>query len=293
MSNGSRLVAVVVVVVLAAIGLYYAFIYNPGTAGVPAKTPPVTPTNTPPAPPAGGLEASKSGVAGGEATSPQGGTPLPPEGAFAPSGGAAGANTPSGSGTSGQGTAAPGAGSPGTGATGSLGSTGSTGGTGTAVVPPPKGSPTPTGGSALKNPETTPTAPAGMEYTLQSGDTLEGLARRFLHDGSKWRAIADANPGLNPNALKVGQTIKIPGADKAASSGSTQNTSTGGGTSSGTTSTANTYTVQKGDTLIGIARKVYGSDSDWKRILEANAATLKGNAEAIQPGMKLTIPPKR
>ena len=58
-------------------------------------------------------------------------------------------------------------------------------------------------------------------------------------------------------------------------------------------SATNTYTVQKGDTLVAIARKFYGGDSDWKRILDANSSVLKGDAAALRPGMKLTIPAKR
>lgn len=50
-----------------------------------------------------------------------------------------------------------------------------------------------------------------------------------------------------------------------------------------------TYTVVKGDTLGGIARKFYGKASAWKRIQEANADLLKGKT-VIRPGMKLQIP---
>lgn len=49
------------------------------------------------------------------------------------------------------------------------------------------------------------------------------------------------------------------------------------------------YTVAKGDTLGGIARKYYGKASAWKRILDANSALLKGKT-LIRPGMKLQIP---
>ncbi len=51
------------------------------------------------------------------------------------------------------------------------------------------------------------------------------------------------------------------------------------------------YTVAKGDTLGGIARKYYGKASAWKRIQDANKDVLKGNDKTrIYPGMKLQIP---
>ena len=49
------------------------------------------------------------------------------------------------------------------------------------------------------------------------------------------------------------------------------------------------YTVVKGDTLGGIARKFYGKASAWKKIQDANADVLKGKT-VIRPGMKLSIP---
>ena len=54
---------------------------------------------------------------------------------------------------------------------------------------------------------------------------------------------------------------------------------------------AEEYTVVKGDTLGGIARKFYGRASAWKKIQEANADRLRGkNKTVIVPGMKLQIP---
>jgi nucleoid-associated protein YgaU len=134
---------------------------------------------------------------------------------------------------------------------------------------------------------TSAAAPAGAEYTVKSGDTLEAIARAQLGDGQKWRAIVEMNPGLDPKALKVGQKLKMPAGGTATAKESSAPTS--GAANSAT----NTYTVQKGDTLVAIARKFYGGDSDWKRILDANSSVLKGDAAALRPGMKLTIPAKR
>jgi nucleoid-associated protein YgaU len=52
------------------------------------------------------------------------------------------------------------------------------------------------------------------------------------------------------------------------------------------------YTVQHGDTLIGIARKCYGPEhgDQWRRILEANRAQIP-SAEALRPMLRLRIPP--
>jgi LysM repeat protein len=44
-------------------------------------------------------------------------------------------------------------------------------------------------------------------YIIQAGDTLYSLAQRF---GTTVAAIIAANPGINPNALQIGQTVCIP-----------------------------------------------------------------------------------
>lgn len=49
-------------------------------------------------------------------------------------------------------------------------------------------------------------------YTVAKGDTLWGIAARYLGSGFKWNAIYEANKGIikNPNLIYVGQTLVIP-----------------------------------------------------------------------------------
>lgn len=47
----------------------------------------------------------------------------------------------------------------------------------------------------------------GVYYTIRSGDTLYALAQRF---NVSVASIISANPGIDPNNLRVGQTICIP-----------------------------------------------------------------------------------
>lgn len=63
--------------------------------------------------------------------------------------------------------------------------------------------------------DTAPTAtpaPAsgGGTYVVQKGDTLYGIARQRYGDGKQWQRIAQANPGVSPQSLKIGQTLVIP-----------------------------------------------------------------------------------
>ena len=53
---------------------------------------------------------------------------------------------------------------------------------------------------------------------------------------------------------------------------------------------ASSYTVKKGDNLEGISKKVYGKSKYWRKIYEANQATLK-SPDRLYVGQKLVIPP--
>lgn len=48
-----------------------------------------------------------------------------------------------------------------------------------------------------------------LTYTVKQGDTLWGICKRFLGDGSKYPQIADLNGIKNPKEIKVGQVIKF------------------------------------------------------------------------------------
>lgn len=48
-------------------------------------------------------------------------------------------------------------------------------------------------------------------YTVVKGDTLWGIAKKYLGDGAKYPEIVKANPQIkNPNLIIVGQVIRIP-----------------------------------------------------------------------------------
>lgn len=78
---------------------------------------------------------------------------------------------------------------------------------------PKKPAATPNGGK----PTASPGAPAGdsagaalTDYVVQSGDSLRAIAKDRYGNADHWRKIAAANPGVDANKLRVGQTLKLP-----------------------------------------------------------------------------------
>lgn len=151
-----------------------------------------------------------------------------------------------------------------------------------------------------------PAAPvaATSTYTVASGDTLGGIAKKTYGRESAWTAIRDANPGVNPNNLKVGTALKLPAADqlpageqiaaagkstRGATRGSPAPAKKGGSKSTGTT--GRRYTVKNGDTLWKIAKAEYGTatKANVDRIREANSI---GSDGSLKAGQSLTIPAK-
>jgi len=128
-------------------------------------------------------------------------------------------------------------------------------------------------------PSVSPTAPTtATEYKVLKGDNYTTIARKF-HIST--RALMDANPGVDPTKLQIGQTLHIPAPSTMAASAS------GNGTAPGADPTIGEqfYSVQSGDTLSKISEKFKVS---VKAIQSANNLT----TTRIRVGQKLKIPVK-
>lgn len=118
-----------------------------------------------------------------------------------------------------------------------------------------------------------------ISYTIQSGDTLWKIAKKYYGNGENWRKIFEDNANVisNPNKIFVGQVIVI----KILYSDIT--------TTAITAISGNTYAVQSGDTLWKIAKKVYGKGWSWRKIYDANQSIIS-NPDNIRVGQVLVIP---
>lgn len=120
-----------------------------------------------------------------------------------------------------------------------------------------------------------------ITYTIQPGDTLSKIAKKYLGNASLWRKIYEDNKATikNPNLIRVGQKLIINLSGNAA----------GGAKTTAVSSNANTYVVQPGDNLWKIAKKVYGQGFAWRRIFEANRNVIS-NPGTIHVGQQLLTP---
>jgi LysM repeat protein len=124
-----------------------------------------------------------------------------------------------------------------------------------------------------------PTPPVGgTEYVVAKGDTFGALAKK-LHVSVK--AITDANPGVDPTKLKIGQKLHIPAAAAPTTPTATGTTATEPAPAGG----EQTYTVKSGDNLSNIAKE---KGTTIKALRAAN--NLK--TDRITVGQKLKIPVK-
>ena len=101
-------------------------------------------------------------------------------------------------------------------------------------------------------------------YTVQSGDTLSGIAAKF---GTTYQKIAADNGIANPNIIHPGQVLKI----------------YGGANQSNSAASYQTYTVKSGDTLSGIGSRFGVS---YQKIAADNNIS---NPNLIHPGQVLKI----
>ncbi len=106
-----------------------------------------------------------------------------------------------------------------------------------------------------------PTSKPGV-YTITSGDTLLNIAGRF---GTTWQELAAVNGLLHPFFIYPGQDLQLP-AD-ARSEPETQAAAAPVESASSEPASPETYTVQRGDGLMAVARD-FGLD--WLNLAELN-----------------------
>jgi len=132
--------------------------------------------------------------------------------------------------------------------------------------PPATAAPVATSGPAPTAAPTATSAPSGGQttYTVKAGDWLYSIARKF---GVGPYALAQANGIGAPYTIRPGQVLVIPSGGTVPVPGP-----------------AGTYTVQRGDTIFSIARKLGKTPS---AIINANNLI---NPNSIFPGQVLRIP---
>ncbi|MES9943219.1 MAG: CHAT domain-containing protein [Candidatus Thiodiazotropha sp. 6PLUC2] len=123
-----------------------------------------------------------------------------------------------------------------------------------------------------------------LRYIARPGDSLWSIAQRFYGDSFAWPRLMERHNRLvsigmggewiaNPDMILQGQWIHVP-------------------TSPDSGAETFDYHVIRGDTLSGIAWRVYGDASLWPQIAQDNAAQITNPAQ-IRPGQVLVIIPRR
>jgi nucleoid-associated protein YgaU len=98
-----------------------------------------------------------------------------------------------------------------------------------------------------------------MAYVVEAGDTLGKIATKVYGDQKRWKDISDLTGLSNPNHIYPGDVVFYTLEDS-----SSQFAASYEGMPRGK------ETVQQGDTLASIAKRVYGSSRSWRHIWRQN-----------------------
>jgi LysM repeat protein len=129
----------------------------------------------------------------------------------------------------------------------------------------------------------TPPAPVDRVHVVARNETLSGIAKKYYGDAGLWRRIANANPRVNPNALRLGTRLSIP-TDEPRSSRPAAAREVD--PASSTPARGRSYTVRSGDSLAGIAASQLGAEKRWPEIQQLNGLS----DDTVFPGQTLVLP---
>lgn len=112
---------------------------------------------------------------------------------------------------------------------------------------------------------------AKMAYVVQQGDTLSKIAGRVYGDMKRWRELADLTGVANPSRIYPGDVIYYALDDSSKAFAQTYE-----GLRRGVT------TVQDGETLATISKRIFGKHRNWKSIWRQN--DLIDDPDSLIPG---------
>lgn len=133
--------------------------------------------------------------------------------------------------------------------------------------------------------------PEHIDYTVQAGDTLWGIAERFYGTGEEFPRLVAANVGREmPNGerftrtgvLQPGWVLRVPLPSQTVTQFDGRPY----------------YVVEEGDTMRGIAARLLGDENRWRVLFDLNRdrASLDGHVltdpNLIWPGLRLRLPPE-
>ncbi len=128
--------------------------------------------------------------------------------------------------------------------------------------------------------ETVATYPSRDRYLVQPGDTFTSIAVTVYGEHQRWIDLKEANPSVNPKALKPGQILNVPSITNRPSTVMLR------------ARKISTYTIRPGDTLSSIAARHCGSSAAWNRIYSANRRVIGSDPDVLTVGTRLEIDTK-
>ena len=118
-------------------------------------------------------------------------------------------------------------------------------------------------------------------HVVERGDWLWNLADQYLGDGARWKDIAAANPGINPDRIDIGQRLLIP-LDRTS-------TDTASRPDRVAPDDGDTVRVERGDSLSTIADDLYGTAKHWPDLYQQNRDQID-DPNLIEVGQNLQLP---
>lgn len=138
-------------------------------------------------------------------------------------------------------------------------------------------------------------APAERTHTVAAGEHPGDIAKRYYGKRALGVKLAEFN-GVDPRRLKIGQVLRVPELaqlDPTAAPAPTTDDITAplmAGTENPPAMPEpeqpriRTMKVAEGDTLFGLARRIYGDGTRWREIAQLNNL---GDGASLKPGMEI------